>query len=41
MAGTDEYLMGGSAGNPRVFTYNGITGNDFSGGFGLYSSIMH
>jgi len=39
MAGTDEYLMGGSAGNPRVFTYNGITGNDFSGGFGLYSSI--
>lgn len=39
MAGTDEYLMGGSAGNPRVFTYNGITASDFSGGFGLYSSI--
>lgn len=39
MAGTDEHLMGGSAGNPRVFTYNGITGSDFSGGFGLYSSI--
>ena len=25
MAGTDEHLMGGSAQNPRVFTYNGIT----------------
>jgi len=39
MAGTDEYLEGGSAGNPRVFTYNGITGGDFSGGFGFYSDI--
>ena len=39
MAGTDEQLMGGSAGNPRMFTYNGITGNDFTGGFNLYSSI--
>ena len=39
MAGTDEHLMGGSAGQPRVFTYNGLTGSDFSGGFGLYSSI--
>ncbi len=39
MAGTDEHLMGGSAGNPRVFSYNGITGSDFSGGFNLYSSI--
>src|SRR5688572_3738589 len=39
MAGTDEHLMGGSAGNPRVFTYNGLTGSDFSGGFGMYSSI--
>lgn len=39
MAGTDEHLMGASAGNQRVFTYNGLTGNDFSGGFSLYSSI--
>lgn len=39
MSGTDEHLMGASAGNPRVFTYNGITGSDFSGGFSLYSSI--
>jgi len=39
MAGTDEHLMGGSAGNPRVFTYNGLTGNDFGGGFGFYTSI--
>lgn len=39
MAGTDEYLMGASAGNPRLFTYNGLTGSDFSGEFGLYSSI--
>lgn len=39
MAGTDEYLMGASAGNPRVFTYNGITASDFDGGFDIYSSI--
>ena len=39
MAGTDEHLMGGSASNPRIFTYNGLTGSDFSGGFNLYSSI--
>ncbi len=39
MAGTDEYLMGGSAQNQRVFTYNGLTSSDFNGGFGLYSSI--
>ena len=39
MAGTDEYLMGASAGNPRVFTYNGITGSDFSGGFNLYADV--
>ena len=39
MAGTDEYLMGASAGNPRIFSYNGITGSDFSGGFGIYASI--
>ena len=39
MAGTDEHLMGGSAGNPRVFTYNGLTGSDFTGGFNFYSSI--
>ena len=39
MAGTDEHLQGGSAQNPRVFSYNGITGSDFSGGFGFYSSI--
>jgi len=39
MAGTDEYLLGASAANPRVFTYNGLTGNDFSGGFAFYSAI--
>jgi hypothetical protein len=39
MAGTDEYLMGASAQNPRIFSYNGLTGSDFSGGFGMYSSI--
>lgn len=41
MAGTDEHLAGGSAsaGSMQSFTYNGITGSSFSGGFGLYSSI--
>lgn len=39
MAGTDEHLMGGSAQNPRVFSYNGLASSDFNGGFGLYSSI--
>lgn len=39
MAGTDEHLSGGSAQNPRVFTYNGMTGNDSNGGFGFYSDI--
>jgi len=41
MAGTDEYLAGGSAtvGSMHSFTYNGMTGADFSGGFGLYSDI--
>jgi hypothetical protein len=39
MAGTDEHLSGGSAQNPRVFTYNGLSSTDFNGGFGLYSSI--
>jgi len=41
MAGTDEYLAGGSAsvGSMHSFTYNGMTGGDFSGGFGLYSDI--
>lgn len=39
MAGTDEYLMGGSAQNQRVFTYNGLSSTDFNGNFGLYSSI--
>jgi starch-binding outer membrane protein, SusD/RagB family len=39
MAGTDEHLMGGSAQNQRVFTYNGLASTDFNGGFGLYSSI--
>ncbi|GHN02356.1 hypothetical protein WSM22_38450 [Cytophagales bacterium WSM2-2] len=39
MAGTDEHLAGGSAGNLRLFNYNGITGGDFGGGFGFYSDI--
>jgi starch-binding outer membrane protein, SusD/RagB family len=39
MSGTDEHLMGGSAQNQRVFTYNGISSTDFNGGFALYSSI--
>ncbi len=41
MAGTDEHLAGGSAsvGENHAFTYNGLTGGDFSGGFGLYSDI--
>lgn len=39
MAGTDEHLMGGSAGNPRLFTYNGILSTDFNGGFNLYTDI--
>lgn len=39
MAGTDEHMMGGSAQNQRVFTYNGLTSTDFNGGFGLYTSI--
>jgi starch-binding outer membrane protein, SusD/RagB family len=41
MAGTDEYLAGGSASvnSMHSFTYNGMTGGDFSGGFGLYSDI--
>ncbi|MEI9910886.1 MAG: RagB/SusD family nutrient uptake outer membrane protein [Bacteroidota bacterium] len=41
MAGTDEHLAGGSAspGSMQSFTYNGITGSSFSGGFGLYSGI--
>jgi starch-binding outer membrane protein, SusD/RagB family len=39
MSGTDEYLMGGSAQNQRVFTYNGLTSSDFNGGFGLYTTI--
>jgi hypothetical protein len=39
MAGTDEHMSGGSAQNPRVFTYNGLSSTDFNGGFGLYSSI--
>src|SRR5579871_1204440 len=36
MAGTDEQLAGGSAsvGENHAFTYNGMTGADFSGGFG-------
>jgi starch-binding outer membrane protein, SusD/RagB family len=38
MAGTDEHLRGGGAG-PDFFTYNGIDGNDFNGGFGVYTSI--
>src|SRR3954464_11094177 len=39
MAGTDEHLSGGSAGNPRVFTYNGIQTTDFNGAFNLYTDI--
>lgn len=39
MSGTDEHLMGGSAQNQRVFTYNGLASTDFNGGFALYSSI--
>lgn len=39
IAGTDEQLMGGSATNPRIYTYNGLSSSDFSGGFGMYSSI--
>ncbi len=41
MAGTDEHLMGGSASASaqHAFTYNGLTGSDFGGGFGVYSSI--
>lgn len=38
MSGTDEHLRGGGAG-PDFFTYNGIDGNDFSGAFGVYTSI--
>ncbi len=40
MAGTDEYLEGnGSSSYHRLFTYNGITAGDFSGGFSWYSDI--
>jgi hypothetical protein len=41
MAGTDEYLAGGSASvsSMHSFTYNGMTGGDFNGGFGLYADI--
>ncbi len=39
MAGTDDHLMGGSAGNPRLFTYNGIQTGDFNGSFNIYTSI--
>jgi starch-binding outer membrane protein, SusD/RagB family len=39
MAGTDEHLMGGSAGNPRVFNYNGLAGSDSNGGFQFYQDI--
>jgi starch-binding outer membrane protein, SusD/RagB family len=39
MAGTDDHLAGGSAGNPRLYTYNGIQAADFSGGFNLYTDI--
>lgn len=40
MAGTDEYLEGaGSNSYHRLFTYNGITGGDFGGGFNWYSDI--
>jgi starch-binding outer membrane protein, SusD/RagB family len=39
MAGTDEHLSGGSAGNPRLFTYNAIQTGDFNGSFNIYTSI--
>ncbi|MBC7948452.1 MAG: RagB/SusD family nutrient uptake outer membrane protein [Chitinophagaceae bacterium] len=39
MAGTDDHLMGGSAGNPRLFTYNGIGTGDFNGAFNIYTAI--
>ena len=40
MVGTDEQLVGGgSSSYNRIATYNGVNGNDFSGGFALYSSI--
>lgn len=39
MAGTDEHLAGGSAGNLRFFNYNGLNGSDANGGFGFYSDI--
>lgn len=41
MAGTDEHLAGGSAsvGSMQSFTYNGMTGASFSGGFGFYADI--
>lgn len=40
MVGTDEQLIGGgSSSYNRIATYNGITGSDFSGGFGIYGSI--
>jgi len=41
MAGTDECLSGGSASASVLhsFTYNGLTGSDYSGGFGFYSDI--
>ena len=39
-AGTDETMEGGgSSSYHRLCTYNGITGGDFSGGFGFYSDI--
>jgi len=39
--GTDEILMGGliTAGESRASTYNGLAAADFSGSFGLYTSI--
>lgn len=40
MAGTDECLAGGSVGGSLpFFTYNGLTGGNTNGGFGLYTSI--
>ncbi len=39
MAGTDEHLMGGSAGNQTVYTYNAIQPSAFSGSFGMYADI--
>jgi starch-binding outer membrane protein, SusD/RagB family len=41
MAGTDEHLAGGSAtvNAMHSFTYNGLTGADFSGGFNFYGDI--